>query len=128
MAAGDRSLSDVFQDIVRNVQEIVRSEVRLAKTELREEAIKARAPTLLLGAGAVTAILALLFLLLTIVYALALVMPNWEAALIVGGVLAVVASLMLAAGRRRFKHIHPTPERTVATMKENIEWAKQHTK
>jgi hypothetical protein len=40
MAAGDRSLSDVLQDIIRNVQEIVRSEVRLAKTEIREEAAK----------------------------------------------------------------------------------------
>jgi uncharacterized membrane protein YqjE len=109
MAAGDRSLSDVFQDIIRNVQEIVRSEVRLAKTEIQEEAVKAKAPTLLLGAGAVTAILAILFLLLMIVYALALVMPSWEAALIVGAVLAVVASVMLTAGRRRFKHIHPTP-------------------
>ena len=75
MAAGDRSLSDVFQDIVRNVQEIVRSEVRLAKTEIREEAARAKSPTLWLGAGVVTAIFAMLFLLLMTVYALALVMP-----------------------------------------------------
>ena len=32
----DRSLSDVLQDLLRNLQEIVRSEVRLAKTELRD--------------------------------------------------------------------------------------------
>ena len=42
MAAEDRSFSDVVQDILRNVQEIVRSEVRLAKTEIREEAVKAK--------------------------------------------------------------------------------------
>jgi uncharacterized membrane protein YqjE len=42
MAGGDRSLSDVLQDILRNVQEMVRSEVRLAKTEIREEAVKAK--------------------------------------------------------------------------------------
>ena len=128
MAAGDRSLSDVFQDIIRNVQEIVRSEVRLAKTEIREEAARAKSPTLLLGAGVVTAIFAMLFLLVTIVYALALVMPSWAAALIVGAVLAVVASVMLTAGIKRFKQIHRTPERTVETIKENVEWAKQHTK
>jgi uncharacterized membrane protein YqjE len=128
MAAGDRSLSDVFQDIIRNVQEIVRSEVRLAKTEIREEAARAKSPTLLLGAGVVTAIFAMLFLLLMIVYALALVMPSWEAALIVGAVLAVVASVILTAAIGRFKQIHPIPERTVETIKENVEWAKQHTK
>jgi hypothetical protein len=37
MPPGDRSLSDVFQDILRSVQEIVRSEVRLAKTEMGGE-------------------------------------------------------------------------------------------
>jgi uncharacterized membrane protein YqjE len=128
MAAGDRSLSDVLQDIIRNVQEIVRSEVRLAKTEIREEAVKAKSSMLLLGVGGVTALFAMLFLLVTIVYALALVMPSWAAALIVGTVLAVVASVVLMAGMKRFKQIHPTPERTVETIKENVEWAKQHTK
>jgi uncharacterized membrane protein YqjE len=128
MAAEDRSLSDVLQDVIRNVQEIVRSEVRLAKTEIREEAARAKSATLLLGAGAVTAIFAILFLLLTIVYALALVMPSWAAALIVGAALAVTASVTLPAGVRRFKQIPPTLERTVGTIKENVEWTKQHTK
>jgi len=128
MAAGDRSLSGVLQDIIRNVQEIVRSEVRLAKTEILEEAAKAKSSTLLLGAGAVTAIFAMFFFLLMIVYALALVVPSWAAALIVGAALAMAASLILRAGVSRFKHIHPTPERTVETIKENVEWAKQHTK
>jgi uncharacterized membrane protein YqjE len=128
MAAGDRSLSDVLQDIIRNVQEIVRSEVRLAKTEIREEAVKAKSSMLLLGVGGVTALFAMLFLLVTIVYALALVMPSWAAALIVGTVLAVVASVVLMAGMKRFKQIHPTPERTVETIKENVEWVKQRTK
>ena len=112
MPAEDRSFSDVFQDILHNVQEIVRSEVRLAKTEIGEEAIKAKSSAILLGGGALTAIFAVLFLLLTLVYALALVMPSWAAALIVGAALAIVAALMLTAGLRRFKQIHPTPERT----------------
>ena len=92
MAAKDRSLSDILQDTIRNVQEIVRSEVRLAQIEIWEEVAKAKSSTLLLGAGAVTAIFAVLFLLLTAVYALALVMPSWAAALIVGAALAVVAT------------------------------------
>jgi uncharacterized membrane protein YqjE len=128
MAAEDRSISDVLQDILRNVQEIVRSEVRLAETEIREEAAKTKSSAVLLGAGAVTAIFAILFLLLMIVYMLGLVMPSWIAALIVGAALAVVASVMLTAGIRRFKQIHPTPERTVETIKENVEWAKQQAK
>jgi len=128
MAAEDRSLTNLFQDIVRNVQEIMRSEVRLAKAEVREEAAKAKSSAILLGAGAASAGFAVLFLLLMIVYALTLVMPNWAAALIVAVVLAITASVLLTTGTKRFKQIHPTPERTVQTIKENVEWAKQQTK
>lgn len=128
MPAEDRSFSEVFQDILRNVQDIVRSEVRLAKTEIREDVVAAKSSAVVLGGGSLMAIFAILFLLLALVYALALVTPNWAAALIVGAALAVVATLMLTAGLRRFKQIHPIPERTVETIKENVEWAKQQVK
>jgi uncharacterized membrane protein YqjE len=128
MPAEDRSFSDVFQDILHNVQDIVRSEVRLAKTEIREEVGEAKSAAVMLGGGALTSIFALLFFLLTLVYALALVMPSWAAALIVGAALAVIATLMLKTGLRRFKRIHPSPERAVETIKENVEWAKQQVK
>jgi uncharacterized membrane protein YqjE len=126
--AVDRSFSELLQGIIHNVQDIVRSEVRLAKTEIREEAIKAKALLLLLGAGAVTGLFAILFLLLMIVSALALIVPNWAAALIVAVALAVVAGVMLAGGVKSFQKLHPTPELTVESIKENIQWAKQQTK
>ncbi|HTA67469.1 MAG TPA: phage holin family protein [Bryobacteraceae bacterium] len=128
MAAVDRSFSELLHDIIRNVQEIVRSEVRLAKIEIREEAAKTRASLVLLGAGALTGFFAILFLLLMIASALALVMANWAAALVVGAALAVAAGVMLMGGVKSFQRIHPTPQRTVETIKENIEWAKQQTK
>jgi uncharacterized membrane protein YqjE len=124
----ERSFSSVMQDIVRNVQEIVRSEVRLAKTEIREEAVKAKSSAAMLGAGAVMAVFAVLFLLLATVYAFALVMPSWAAALIVGAGLALAAGVILKTGIKRFKQIHPTPEHTVESIKENVAWAKQHTR
>jgi len=110
------------------VQEIVRSEVRLAKVEIKEEAIKAKSSGAMLGAGAITAIFAALFLLLTIVFALSLVIPIWAAALAVGVVLSIAAGVMLMSGMNLFKRIHPTPQRTVETIKENVEWAKQQTR
>lgn len=127
MAVGDRSFSDVWQDILRNVQEIIRSEVRLAKAELREEAAKAKSLTLLAGAGAATAMFALLFLFLGAVYALALVMPGWAAALIVGGALAVVALVLLGSGVKQFRQLYGIG-RPVETAKENLTWVKQQSK
>lgn len=124
----DRSVSAVLQDILRNFQEIVRSEVRLAKAEVREEATKAKSAGLLIGIGTLSGIFAALFLLLMIVYALATVIPNWAASLIVAVALAIVAGIMLSAGRNRLKQIRPTLEDTKQSLKENLEWAKQHTK
>lgn len=128
MPAGDRSFAEVLQDVVGNIQEIVRSEVRLAKAEIKEEAAKAKSSAMLLGIGAASAVYAVLFLLLMTVYALTLVMPNWAAALVVGGALAIVAAVAITAGVKRFKEIHPTPERTLETIKENVEWVKQQSK
>ena len=119
--SGVRSVSDVLQDIVGNVEEIVRSEVRLAKTELREEVNRAKPAGLLLAIGALAAVFAVLFFLLTIYYALSMVVPNWAAALIVGLSMALFAGAALSAGRTRLKRFHPTPERTLRSFRENVE-------
>ena len=50
-----RSVPEVLQDIVGNLQEIVRSEFRLAKTELKEEASRAAKPVATFGMGLVLA-------------------------------------------------------------------------
>ncbi len=128
MATGERSVSDVLHDIIRDVQEIVRSEVRLAKTEIRDEVGKATQSAVLLGGGTITAIFAMFFLLLAVVYALSLVMASWAAAVIVGAALAVVAAVMATAGIKRLKQIQPAPSRAVDSMKETVEWARQQTK
>jgi Flp pilus assembly protein TadB len=128
MATSDRSIAEVLQDVLRNLQEIIRSEVRLVKTEAREEIGKAKSAGLLVGVGAVCGLFAAFFLLLTIVCALAIVLPYWAAALIVAVVLAIVASLVLNAGLKQFKRVHPVPDKTIESVKENVEWAKQQTK
>jgi len=124
----DRTFADVMQDIVRHVQEIVRAEVRLAKVEIGEEVDKSKASAMMLGVGAITAFFATFFLLFMIVDALSTAMPTWAASLIVAVVLAIAAAVMLSTGMKRYREIHPAPERTVETMKENIQWAKQQTK
>ena len=128
MATNDRPLSTVLQDIIQNIQDIVRSEVRLAKSEIRDELSKAKAAGLLLGTGALCGTFAMLFLLFTIVYALAMVMPQWAAALIVAVALALSAWVILNAGLNRLREVHPTPEKTIRSLKEDVEWAKQQTK
>lgn len=124
--AGDSaSFAELIQNIVTDVQGLVRSEIRLAKTELKEDAATTgRASSLLVG-GAVLAFYAVGFLLLTLVYALATAMPNWLAALIVGVVVAIVAGVLAMLGYQRIKEVNFKPEQTVDTVKEDVEWVKQ---
>ena len=124
----ERPLSEVVRDIVGNAQEMVRGEIRLAKAEMREEAAKTLDASKLLGAGAAAGLFAGLFFLLAVMYALALVVPLWAAALILGVVLGAIAFGMISAGRKRLALVNPTPEKTVENVKENVEWMKNRTK
>jgi hypothetical protein len=127
MAVADRSFTDILRDVLTNVQDIVRAEVRWAKAEIGEDLNKARSAGLLIGVGAVCAVVCALFLLLACVYALSLVMPDWAAALIVAAAAGVAAAMTVSLGLKRFKTVQAAP-RTVATLKEDVRWARQLTK
>ena len=119
-AQRERSLADVFQDIVANVQDIVRSELRLASIEIRQELVKAVSAGKVAVAGGVLALFAVGFLLLAAVYGLALVMPPWAAALTVAVMLVIASLILISAGSKRLKLIHLKPEKTVASIRETL--------
>jgi hypothetical protein len=127
MAASIRSIPEIVKDVLTNIQDIVRAEVRLAKAEVGEELSRARTGGLLIGVGAVAAIFSALFLLLACVYALGRVMPNWAAALIVAAAVGLAAAVTLGLGLKRVKTIQAAPK-TAASLKENVRWAKELTK
>jgi uncharacterized membrane protein YqjE len=119
-----RSVPEVLQDIVGNLQEIIRSEFRLAKTELKEEASRAAKPAATFGAGLVFGFYGIGFLLLASVYGLSMVMAGWLAALIVGAVLAVAAMGLISSSSKKLKGVNPTPNKTMRSIEENVQWAK----
>ena len=120
----NRSVAEVLQDIFGNVQELIRSEFRLAKAETREEVSKVAKFSVMLGAGFVLVVYAVGFLLLTIMYALETTLVPWLAALIVAVGVMMIAMAAVSIGRKRMKQVH-MPEKTIETMKENVQWAKQ---
>jgi hypothetical protein len=126
--APDRSFAEVLQDIVHNVQEIVRAEMRLARAEISEEARKAKPVGIWVAVAAVLGLAAIGFALLAAVYGLATVLPPWAAALIVSVAAGVVAVLAAGAARAQVKRIDPTPDKTIRSLKENVEWSKQQLK
>jgi uncharacterized membrane protein YqjE len=126
--AGGGSIADLLQGIVGNVQGIIRSEVRLAKAEVREEAMSAGKAAGMLAVGAVLGAYAVGLLLLTVVYALNGPLPDWLAALIVFAVVAIAAAVLAKIGLDRIKQVSPKPEQTIDSIKEDVQWVKQQTR
>jgi uncharacterized membrane protein YqjE len=123
-----RLVTDVLQDIVGNLQEIIRLEFRLAKTELKEEAAKAAKPAATFGLGLVFGFYGIGFLLLASVYGLSLLMAGWLAALLVGTILASVGGVLMSSSGKKLKSVNPTPDKTFQSLEENVQWAKQQIK
>jgi uncharacterized membrane protein YqjE len=119
-------MGEVVKDIIANVQEMVRSEVRLARAEMREEVSHAIGAAKLIGIGAGLALLGAAFLLVTVTLLLALIMPAWLATLIMGAVLGIAGFIALQKGRAQFSV--PKPTKTIENVKENVEWMKNQTR
>jgi Flp pilus assembly protein TadB len=123
-----RSFQDVLQDIIGNIQQIIRYEFRLAKTEIKEHTAKVARPVAGIAAGLALAFYAVGFLLLAAVYGLSLLLSAWAAALVVGVVVAVLSAVVVASSAKRLRSVNLTPEKTASTLEENAEWAKHQMK
>jgi uncharacterized membrane protein YqjE len=118
-----RSVGELLGELTSDLSKLMRQEIALAKVELKEEAAKAgKAGGLLGGAGAV-GYLVLVFLSLALMFALDDAMGIGWAALLTAALLAIVAAVLFVLGRSRLKQVNPTPEQTVETLKEDVQWA-----
>jgi len=126
-AKNERSISDVLRDIATNIQEMVRSEIRPARVELTEQGQKFVTAARVLAIGAVVALYGVGFILLAGFFALELVLPAWAAAVILGAVLLIGASVVISLGRRRWKEVK-APVKTMQTVKEDALWIKEQPK
>lgn len=123
-AGGERSLGEIISSVTQDITTLVRQELDLAKTELKQEASKAgKGAGLLAGAG-VAGHFVLLFVSLTIVFALDLALPLWASALIVGVVWAIVAAVLASIGKKAIQESNPQLPKTQQTLKEDASWAK----
>ena len=123
-AEDQRSLGEIVGDVTQDLTTLVKQELELAKTELKQEAARAGKGAGMLGGAGVAAVLFLVFLSLTIVFLLDNWMPLELAALIVAAVWAVVAAVLAARGRRELKRSNPQLPKTQQTLKEDAAWAR----
>jgi hypothetical protein len=98
-----RSVAAVVHDILGNVDRMMRSEIRLAIEEAREELGTARDSAAFFAVGATLCGFAIAFVLLAAFLYLATVISPWLAALDVAIVAAGAASGVILAGLRRIR-------------------------
>ena len=125
--AANSSLGDLLGDLSRDISSLFRQEVDLAKAELTQSAKKAGKGAGFFGGAGATGYLALVFLSLTIMFALDQIMPMAFAALIVTALWGIIAAVLAMRGKAELKKVNPKPERTVETLKEDVQWAKTRT-
>jgi len=123
-----RSIKQILHDIVNHVSDIIRSEVRLAKTEVRQDLSHYKNAGIFLGVAALLGFYAVGLLLLGAVYALATVVAAWLAAIIVGVSAGIIAGVLFMTGRNRMMQTRSRPHKTVQTLEDNVTWFKRQTR
>ncbi|MGH9619481.1 MAG: phage holin family protein, partial [Bryobacteraceae bacterium] len=79
----ERPIGEILQDTVNDLSAITRSEIDLAKTELKSEAAELLRVAPLFIIGAVLGLFALGYLLTAALLALVIVIPPWAASLVI---------------------------------------------
>jgi Flp pilus assembly protein TadB len=122
--ADNRSLGDIVGDVTQDLTTLIKQEMELARTELKQEAAKAGKGAGLLGGAGVAGLLTLIFVSLTLTFLLDNWMPLELAALIVTVIWAVIGAVLAARGRKELQRMNPQLPETQQTLKEDAAWAK----
>ncbi|WP_144756573.1 phage holin family protein [Curtobacterium pusillum] len=115
--AATTPLGELLSDVSRDLSQLFRQEVTLAKAELTASAKQAGKGAGMFGGAGLTAVFALLFLSIAAWWGLGYLIGNAWSGLVIGVVYAVVAAVLALRGRRELQQIQGAPQ-TVETVKE----------
>jgi drug/metabolite transporter (DMT)-like permease len=123
----DRSLKELFGDLTQSVTTLFRKEIELARAETSEKLSQAGVAAGAIAAGGVLALAALIVLLQALVIALSeLGLAPALSALIVGGVVAIIAFALIYKGVNDLKASNLAPTRTVEALRRDAHMVKEH--
>ncbi len=119
--ADERSTGELVGQLSGQVSQLVRSELKLAQIELKAKTQKLGAGIGLFAGAGVIAFYSVGVLLAAAVLGLAVVLPAWAAALIVFGVMLVVAAVLVLIGIRLVKRgSPPVPQQAIEGLKTDV--------
>lgn len=125
----NESLGDTVTGIVEDLQNIVRGEVQLAKTELKEDATTMGKAAGMMAAGAFVGLVGFIFLMLALAYLINEFLDEmWASAGIVALALLIIAGILAMVGKNKLSEANLKPEETIESVKEDKQWANQQVK
>jgi uncharacterized membrane protein YqjE len=125
-ARQDATVGELARQLPEQISRLVREELRLAQLEMTQKGKRAGIGAGMLGGGGVIALYGVAALLAAAILALALVLPAWASALIVGGALLLVSAALAGLGRKRVKQaMPPVPQQTQASVEADVEEIKE---
>ena len=120
------STGELVRRLSEDVSRLIRDELRLARLEMTRKGKRAGVGAGLLGAAGLTGFFGAAALVTTAILALALVLPAWAGALIVGGVLLAFAGLLALVGKEHVSSATPpTPDEAMRSLKADIDVMKE---
>jgi hypothetical protein len=124
--AGDNSTGELVRNLSEQVSRLIRDELKLAEYEMTTKAKRFGRGAGMFGGSGLFALYGLAALLAAAGLGLALVLPGWAAALIVGGALLVLAGLVALIGKGQLGKATPAvPQQTVASVRADVEEIKE---
>ncbi len=122
------SLGTIVTGIVKDLQDVVRGEVQLAKAEIKEDVSSLGKSAAMIVGGAFLALVGFMFVMLGVTYLLNKSMQMWLAAGIVGVLLLIIGIIAAMAGKNKLSAANLKPEQTIDSLKEDQQWANRQIK
>ena len=123
---GDASVGELFSRLSEQTSALIRDEMALARAELKEKGKSAGIGAGMFGGAGALGFYALGALTACFILALATFLEAWIAALIVTVIYGAIAGVLALTGKKKVQEAGPPlPEKTVDSVKEDVQWTKQ---
>jgi hypothetical protein len=133
----DHSLPSLLRELRDETTTLVRQEVALAKAEMSEKASKLGRNAAFMAIGGIVLYTGLIFVLLAfrdllmsglVNAGVTLGTATWLSSIIIGLIVAIIGAALLAKGKKAISQEGLAPEKTIETLREDQQWAKQRLK
>ncbi len=124
---GGSGIGEVLGGLASDIQHLIRGEISLARAELNQKLERVVLAAIWLVGGALLAFAGLVVVLEGVAAALALVLPTWAAALIVGFAVVAIGGLLARTGLGMLSLNTLMPNRTAASLRKDAYVVKDHT-